>query len=175
MPKRGFDISTLPTIDRLREVFSYDPEAGILRWRKAVKGARAGAIAGNAAAINNRHLRVKLDRKRIFVHRVIWAMQTGAWPTMDIDHKNGNPEDNRWVNLRLCTPAQNIQNAKFRSNNTTGFKGIFWDKDKQVFVSKIMYERKSVYLGRFKTAQEAHAAYAEAAKKYHGDFVRIDP
>ena len=91
-----------------------------------------------------------------------------------VDHKNGNPLDNRRDNLRLATNAQNQFNRDKNSNNTTGFKGVYRNpgSSRRPFVAKIMQERKSRYLGSFPTAVEAAQAYDQAAIELAGQFAR---
>jgi hypothetical protein len=101
----------------------------------------------------------------------------GRWPEPSIDHKNMDKADNRWDNLREATYSENCRNKKVNSNNALGFKGVikrqghqFRHAPYEAYIRPRAGER--VYLGRFETAQEAHAAYSAAAAKLHGDFAR---
>lgn len=93
-----------------------------------------------------------------------------------VDHIDGNGCNNQRKNLRSCTRAQNLQNRGKNKNNTHGYKGVSLDKrrvhQKNPFKAEIMVNRKKRYLGSFSTAKEAHRAYKEAAKKYHGEFAK---
>lgn len=62
-----------------------------------------------------------------YAHRVIWAMENGCWPTLQIDHINGNRSDNRPSNLRLASQSQNNANARKRQSGTSQFKGVSWN------------------------------------------------
>jgi hypothetical protein len=91
---------------------------------------------------------------------------------MDIDHIDGNSSNNRIENLRGVTGSQNQWNRKKSVNNTSGIKGINWDKQKSKWVSRVMVNYKSIFLGRFDTLEEATVAVENAREKYHGEFAR---
>jgi hypothetical protein len=97
---------------------------------------------------------------------------TGRWPVNEIDHINLVADDNRFCNLREATRSQNMSNMPKRSINTSGFKGAFWNKKNEKWISQIALNNKSIYLGCFDTAQEAHAAYCKAAVELQKEFAR---
>ncbi len=99
-------------------------------------------------------------------HRVIWAMITGAWPPEEIDHVNGIRDDNRIENLRAVTRAENMRNAAFRSNNTSGAMGVSWHKRYEKWLSRIKVDGKQIHLGSFDDKDEAIAARAAAEIEY---------
>lgn len=106
--------------------------------------------------------------KSIYLHREI----TNCPPDMQVDHINGNTLDNRKSNLRICSASENARNTKRSRTNTSGFKGIYWNKDMGKWQAYITHHGKHIYLGSYLTPQEAHAAYCEGAVKYHGKFAR---
>ena len=106
--------------------------------------------------------------KTIFMHRVIADTPDG----MDTDHTNCNKLDNRSDNLRICTRSQNKMNAGKHVDNTSGFKGVYQNNGS--WTVRICNQRKCIYLGCFKSKEEAASAYDEAAKKYHGEFARVN-
>ena len=69
--------------------------------------------------------------------------------------------------------AENMRNQKRPITNTSGFKGVYWDKHKQRWVAQITVDNKHLYLGSFDNPEKAHEAYVAASKKYHGEFGRI--
>ena len=114
-----------------------------------------------------RHIR--LNRKVISLHRFL----LNAPETMTVDHISGDTLDNRKVNLRICTKQNNSCNRKLYINNTSGYKGVCYRKDIGKWRASIDFNNKRIRLGYFNTPEEAHTAYCEASKKYHGEFGRI--
>lgn len=103
-----------------------------------------------------------------------WAIHHGEWPDGEIDHINMKRDDNRIANLRLATSSDNRMNSGRQENNTSGMKGVYWKKARGKWMSQIQVASKQIFLGRYATKAEAHAAYCEAAKKYHGEFARTE-
>lgn len=108
-------------------------------------------------------------RKSLRMHRLILDAPSG----MDVDHKNGDTLDNRRENLRIATRAQNCANRKRPVTNRTGSKCVFWRKDRSRYCVTLGVNGKRIYIGYFKSFEEARAAYEKAAMQYHGDFARI--
>lgn len=155
------------TYEQASELFSYDPETGALRWRSTVNSrAVAGATAG--ARNNHGYLKLQFDHRPYTAHRVAWLIMTGEWPDLQVDHINGKRDDNRWANLRLASQVDNSRNQA--RPNKTGFKGV--TRKGERYIASIRKGAKVVHLGMFDTAQAAHAAWLDAAKVDHGEFVR---
>lgn len=110
------------------------------------------------------------QKATIRMHRMIMNAPKGV----QVDHKNGNGLDNRKKNLRFATHAGNMQNSRKPKNNTSGFKGVYYNKSRKVFQAYIMVNRKHIYLGAFSIPEEAARAYDKAAKKHHGLFARLN-
>jgi hypothetical protein len=106
----------------------------------------------------------------LLMHRVIMNSIKG----LVVDHVNGLTLDNRKVNLRNCTHADNIKNQKLSISNKTGFRGVSWHKNNKVFESRIRSNNISYHLGSFNNAIDAAKIYNEAAIKYHGEFANIN-
>lgn len=159
------------TLARLRELLEYDPEIGIFRWKsRRSPRAPAGQLAGT---INNHGRRMIMVDQRLYqAHRLAWYYIHEKWPSTEIDHINCDPSDNRLRNLREASSAQNKWNRGAQRNNTAGFKGVSLHKRTGRFMAQIVHRKQYQFLGMYKTAEEAHAAYCAAAARLHGDFAR---
>ncbi len=134
-------------------------------------GTYAGKPAGSPDP--DGYLLITIDSVKYKAHRLLWAMVNGPIPdNMMIDHINGVTSDNRLWNLRLATRSNNQHNSKFRKNNTSGFKGVSWDKGEGKWQAGIVVGGKRKALGRFATPEEAYHAYCRAAKALHGQYAR---
>jgi len=155
--------------DDVNAVLRYDPAAGHLWWKVPGKGRVLSRPAGNLAPNGYRYVRVagKLE----LAHRLAWLLMTGDWPVDEIDHENTNSADNRWSNLRPADSSENKCNKRISSRNTTGFKGVSRTENGR-WRAGIALRGKRRSLGRFDTPEEAHAAYAAAAERLHGEFAR---
>lgn len=164
----------LLTVERLRQVLSYDPESGLFTWANhaGAKNAYAGKPAG--ARTNANRIIIRVDYRIYFAHRLAWLYMTERWPEHQIDHIDGDPSNNRWANLREATPAQNAWNTGRASNNTSGHKGVGWFKQYGMWRAMIRKDGKTHFLGHFHSKEEAIAAYQKAAKELHGEFARLE-
>lgn len=162
------------TAERLRELVSYDPAEGVFTWlpMKPTRGRKkvTGRVAGSRRP--DGYCRLTLDGHGYLVHRLAWLYVHGVWPKADIDHINRNPRDNRIANLRNASRSENMANTVMPRHNTSGLKGASWDSARQMWQARIVRDHRGFYLGHFDTPQEAHAAYAAAAKALYGEFAR---
>ena len=107
-----------------------------------------------------------------FMHRVIVGLEIGD--PLEGDHKYPpNTLDNRRSNLRKSDRYGQAQNTRKKSNNTSGYKGVSYDKRSKGWKAQIMARGKYRFLGRFATKEAAYAAYCAAAKLYHGEFACV--
>jgi len=153
------------TLGRLRELLNYNPETGIFTWNVKKRRASAGERAGSNSTIGYRQ--IGIDGRDYFEHRLAWLYVYGEWPEFEIDHRNGVRSDNRILNLRQATKAQNGQNQKPRSTNTSGIAGVSWSKRRSKWVAYIMVNNKHRHLGLFDDIQKAEEAYLNAKQELH--------
>lgn len=154
------------TQELLKELFDYDPETGILRWKKSTSTkVKPGDVAGSLT--DRGYLRVWVLGKSYRVHRLVWMWTYGRWPAEQIDHINGVRHDNRLKNLRECTNAENHQNLRVYCNNTSGTPGVHRHKPTRKFQAYIRSCGRKKHLGYFDTPEEAHAAYLKAKAELH--------
>jgi hypothetical protein len=87
-----------------------------------------------------------------------------------IDHIDHNRLDNRKCNLRLCTNQENSRNKGLNLNNTSGVKGVYFDKQLKKWRARITINYKSVHLGIFDDLEEAKDTYNQKTKEVFGRF-----
>ena len=156
------------TQDRVRELFEYH-DGQLIRKITAGSFGVKGTIAGTMRPDGK--ITVGIDGRMVLIHRVIFLWHHGHMPTY-IDHKDLNKLNNRIGNLRPATKAENGRNRSKQRNNTSGHKGVTWDKSRSKWTAAIVVNQKRIYLGRFEDLNIAAKAYAEAAVRYHGEFAR---
>ena len=152
--------------DLLKRTLRYDADTGIFtRLITATgKGNGIGTIAGGDKG--NGYLRIRIGGHRIPAHRLAWLYVTGAWPSGELDHINGNRGDNRFCNLREVSRAENMQNrhSAMKNNKSTGILGVYKDHGR---FKAMIWAGKAVYLGTYATPETAQAAYLKAKHRLH--------
>ena len=106
------------------------------------------------------------------MHRLI----TNAPKGLMVDHINHNGLDNRRKNLRLCTVSQNNRNRRpiTRPNKGSKYKGVTFDKKRNLFKAEIQHNKKKYFLGRFKSQIKAAQAYDKKARELFGEFAYLN-
>lgn len=159
------------TQNYLKSILSYDERTGKFVWIKPRPRVTVGEEAGYVKK-NKQYRYVEIDGIPYAAHRLVWFYVYGKWPKEHLDHVNGIRDDNRLCNLRESTHGQNRANSKH--NNKTGYKGVSfkpWLKNNP-FQAQITFNKKVIYLGCYKTPQEANEAYKVAAVKFHKEFAK---
>lgn len=146
-------------LERPRELFS--AERHWKRWNTKF----AGQPAFTTLACGYRQGRI--FNKLYSAHRVAWGLVHGVWPDGDVDHINGAGDDNRLVNLRAVSHAENCRNQKRQSANTSGVTGVNWDKRWNKWRAEITVDGRTRNLGRFANKPDAIAA-RKLAEREHG-------
>ena len=153
------------TAERLREVLHYNPVTGVFTWRVSRSNVHAGDEAGSDDG--NGYVQIRLFRATYRAHRLAWLYVYGTWPEGMVDHENRNKSDNRIDNLRLADDSQNAQNTPTRSNNRSGYRGVYWHARAKKWAAEINAYGCQKYLGLFGTPEDAHTAYLMAAAGLH--------
>lgn len=171
----------LPPLERLRDLFAYDPETGALTWKArpvnkkadaAINTRRAGTAAGSLT--KRGYLTVGIGYAKYYLaHRIVWKLMTGDEPTQ-VDHRDGDRINNRWLNLRAADNSTNLMNSKLRSDNKSGVKGVFWDAPHKAWRAVITANGKSERLGRFATVEQAAEVINARRIELHGEFARLN-
>lgn len=153
------------TVERLREVLSYDPETGEFRWNSTGSGRSATPGCKDADG----YWRIGIDYRMHKAHRLAWLYVYGELPAVEIDHINCDRLDNRVANLRLCIDGiVNKQNPAGKTRrNKSGRPGLFWFAKTNRWRVQITCDRKQIHLGYYRDIEEAAAVYAEAKAKMH--------
>lgn len=144
------------TQNELKQLFNYDPETGIFRWKIYRQGIKKNNIAG--CKDRQGYCTIRVKGKDYKAHRLVWLFVYGYFPENQIDHINKIKNDNRICNLREISNQCNIRNCGLRKDNTSGVKGICWYKKIQKWTVYITINRKTQYIGRYKDFDDAVCA-----------------
>jgi len=156
------------------EVTLNDP--GFRFWSKVNKQPNGGCWLWTACKTYGGYGVFCLGGGKAYAHRITYELLVGPIPEgMEIDHGPvcHNPSCVNPAHLRLATRSGNNQNRGLNKNNTSGFKGVSWNKATKTWEASICVNRKVQHLGRFSSPEAAHAAYVEAAGRLHGDFANL--
>lgn len=163
----------------LKALIVYDPETGVFTWlpregRRAWNTRYAGKVAGFdwKCGANVTYRSIRIHDWPFLGHRLAWLYMTGEWPTDGVDHIDLDGRNNRWVNLREASKAQNSHNTRAPKTNTTGFKGVSLHKQTGRYRAYICAAGRQIWLGYHDTPEAAHAAYSRAVQDLRGEFGR---
>jgi hypothetical protein len=190
VPCVGKKVKELPSAEWLNERFLYEEDTGRLVWKTRPRehfltdqswkcwntkyaGTEAGAKHSHRGGIPSKiNVRIGDGKGNYLAHRIIFALKGVEIPDgIQIDHRNGNPWDNRWDNLRLATHGENTSNRLYKRKGDSNLpKGVYVSGTR--FSAAIRSNKKLSWLGTFNTSQEAEAAYISAASTLHKEFAR---
>ena len=165
-------IKPLPSLETLQKYLTYDPKSGALLWRDNLTYAKqrpGGTPAGTMS--KGGYLRTTIERSMYANNRIAWKMFYGADPKGVIDHRDGNKLNNAIDNLRDTTQIGNVCNAVRRSDNTTGYKGVVFDKRRGVYVFNLKVDRVKVASPSFSTPEAANESVRALRERLHGEFL----
>ena len=156
------------TAERARELLDYDGDTGVLTWKTYRCGlAQAGFTAGTINCFGYR--KIVIDRKQYLAHRLAWLISHGDWPEHEIDHINGERDDNRLCNLRDIPRHHNQQNQTKpqASNKKSQYLGVCWLESRKKWQASIWAKGKTKFLGHYDCEHAAHHAYVAAKRRLH--------
>ena len=158
-------ISSLQNItqENLLKVFNYDENTGVVTHKNTTANGMQGDIATHKHS--GGYLKISIGKKSYLAHRIIYIMMAGNLPK-HIDHINHNKQDNRWVNLRSITQAENNRNMPKQYNSTTGVVGVTFHKATGKYRACISVNSVNKHLGLFSSIPAAKKAREEASLKY---------
>ena len=154
------------TQEKLKELLSYDKDAGVFTWAVRRRGVAVGAVAGYNRL--DGYIQLMAEGKLHYAHRIAWLYVYGELPKDQIDHINGVKTDNRICNLRLATNQENQHNKSSpRTDNTSGFLGVSWSKPAKKWRADIRINGRKKNLGFFNTADLASEVYLKTKRELH--------
>lgn len=152
----------LPVI-RLAELL--EERDGVLYWRATSRSVKAGQRAGGID--RNGYVKVQVDGRSLFAHRIIFAIHHGWWPDI-VDHADGNHKNNRIENLRAATPSESARNCA--RPNRSGIPGVAWNESCRKWQVQVRAPGKARYRGVYDTLEEAAQVSERVRREAHGDF-----
>jgi len=151
------------TREYLRSLLSYDPETGVFRWISRGHKLAPGSVAG--ALQTNGYRYVKVDGRLHKMHRLAFLFQGMPLPE-EVDHINGQRDDNRWLNLRGVSRATNLKNKAKYKNGKSPMTRVAWSAEHGKWQAYINHDKRRIHLGRFASLDDAMAARSAANERY---------
>lgn len=165
----------LPDVTYLRECFLYNKRTGVLLWKRRPDRHFSTSRSANtwntsysgkpALTFKNKsgHANGNVAGRVYLAHRIIWKLVTGEEPPPIVDHKDRNPGNNRWSNLRVASKGQNNINSGIPH-------GVFYQKARGTWMAHIKVNQKRLYLGTYSSEDLARIARRAAEVQYFGKF-----
>lgn len=160
----------------VRNRFEYEQETGKLLYRVPPPNQSQKLIGTEAGYIRQtkygKYRVIKFGKIAVYTHRLIWFYMTGEWPKGQIDHRDGDKLNNRFLNFRVATHSQNKSNGSLYKNSTTGLKGVTKQVSKSGlrWKAQITFQGSVIYLGLHESKDAAHQAYLDAVSELQGRF-----
>lgn len=175
-------INRLPTHAEVESFLRYDPSTGRFTWKhraatyfssdKACEIWNAQWVGKKAGGLDVKgYVSIGIFNRHIRAHRIAWFMIHGEWPTEQIDHINGVKSDNRWLNLRAALRKGNQRNQKRPITNTSGVKGVIYDKSHNTWYFQMRQDDGSRFTKTGFATKEAAAEECRRVRNLlHGEF-----
>jgi HNH endonuclease len=167
------------TQQRLKYLLAYNYDTGIFTWVAKSSKNSGTKIGSEAGSLNEKgYLKVQIDGKSYSLHRLVWLYHFGVFPTLQIDHIDGNRSNNKFTNLRECSQRENLRSQKMYSTNTSGVTGVYLLKNKyngkltEYWVAEwydTPREKESVY---FPVAEHGHDKAFDLAVDFRAEKIK---
>jgi hypothetical protein len=159
------------THKRLKELLEYNPKTGRFTWKVSRRnGIKIGDLAGGKTVTG--YEAIKIDFTFYLSHRLAYFYMTKKWPRNEIDHIDTVRSNNVWSNLRSATRGQNNCNRGKTKKNSSGVKGVHWNKVTKKYIAQIQYNKKKIHLGCFISIFEAEQVVKQKRMDLHKEFTR---
>ena len=144
------------TQSQLKQELYYNPLTGLFYHKYQKNGrVKANTLAGCKGLD---YVFIGVMGESYKAHRLAWLYMTGKFPKIDIDHKDKNPFNNAFGNLRLATQVCNQRNRKISVNNTSGIKGVSFCVTNGKWVASLRYKGRTKTLGYYLDKENAICA-----------------
>lgn len=177
--KKNMKTIALP-VEELRRRYTYDPETGeftlkLPRRGNPINSTVVGKSATSRQKIGYDVICIKHEGVyyRLYAHRVAWAMTYGEWPLLHIDHADGVRSNNKISNLRQATNQENTRNRGRGANNTSGYKGVSFEKRCGKWSAGVKVSGVRKFLGYFQTTEEANEVRVAYDLAHFGKFANV--
>ncbi|UFD98382.1 HNH homing endonuclease [Hafnia phage vB_HalM_SPARTY] len=153
----------------IKDYLSYNPDTGLFTWikRKPRSPISVGDIAGHKNARG--YIEIRFEGTLYLAHRLAFLFMTGSMPDY-VDHEDEDKSNNKWLNLRAATKAQNGHNVGIGSRNTSGVKGVSFYKPNGKWLAQIVHQGKNYYLGYHEDIETAKMVVINKRAELHGEF-----
>jgi len=159
----------------LKSILDYNQVTGDFTWRyRSDQRPQWNAKFANKVAgckIGRGYIKIYINGSGYYAHRLAVLWITGVKATAVVDHHDRNKSNNAWSNLRICSQQRNSVNRPVDKRSTTGYTGVYRDHKSGRWWSRIIFEGKTINLGRFDTLKEAVKARKLAERIYYKGWI----
>lgn len=157
-------------LEYLKDNYNYNPDSGVFTYKKINKRSRfsVGDVAGYKR--HDGYILIAVNKRQRLAHRMAWLIEHGSLPDAQMDHRDVNPSNNSISNLRLADNSLNGMNVGIKKNNSSGVKGVSWDKTRSLWMARVQINGKQINLGRFSCMEQAKLVACEARERLHKEF-----
>jgi hypothetical protein len=158
----------IPSHARMKELFDYDAERGVLLHKLPRQGVKVGTVAGSMPLSPDRPMLITLERFQTFVHRAVYLWHTGLFPDDDVRHRDGDKTNNRIENLYASPRRDTMRSRPTPENSWSGVKGVQLDSRHKTRCWKAVIKLdKQIQLGNYEEKTDAVKARWHAECRYN--------